>query len=114
MKWISVYLIDKKDNKQTSEIQTHTFCNVITIAREYGCGGRIIGKMVAEKLGYEFYDTNLIELIALRLKLVKEAAEVKKIWVRELSIPNVSAFCLNQDMTLQQSMICLTDLLKIS
>lgn len=59
-------------------------------------------------------DKNLIELIALRLKLVKEAAEVKKIWVRELSIPNESAFCLNQDMTLQQSMICLTDLLKIS
>lgn len=72
MKWISVYLIDKKDNKQTSEIQTHTFCNVITIAREYGCGGRVIGKMVAEKLGYEFYDTNLIELIAKESGLSKQ------------------------------------------
>ena len=29
---------------------------VITIARAYGSGGRLIGREVASKLGYAFYD----------------------------------------------------------
>ena len=33
---------------------------VITIGREYGSGGRFIGKMVAEKLGIKFYDNELL------------------------------------------------------
>ena len=33
---------------------------VITIGREYGSGGRFIGRMVAEKLGIDFYDNELI------------------------------------------------------
>lgn len=33
---------------------------VITIGREYGSGGRFIGKMVAEKLGISFYDNELL------------------------------------------------------
>ena len=30
---------------------------IITIGREYGSGGREIGKLVADKLGVPFYDT---------------------------------------------------------
>ena len=37
---------------------------IITISREFGSGGRTIGKMVAEKLGIAFYDKELIEKIA--------------------------------------------------
>lgn len=33
---------------------------VITIGREYGSGGRFIGKLVAEKLGIAFYDSELL------------------------------------------------------
>ena len=33
---------------------------VITISREYGSGGRFIGKLVAEKLGIGFYDSELL------------------------------------------------------
>lgn len=33
---------------------------VITIAREYGSGGRTIGQMLAKKLGVEYYDKDLI------------------------------------------------------
>ena len=33
---------------------------VITISREYGSGGRFIGKLVAEKLGISFYDSELL------------------------------------------------------
>ena len=37
---------------------------VITISREFGSGGRTIGKMAAEKLGIPCYDAELIEKIA--------------------------------------------------
>ena len=39
---------------------------VITISREFGSGGRTIGKMVAEKLGIPCYDSEIIQ------KMVKE------------------------------------------
>ncbi len=38
--------------------------NIITISREYGSGGRYIGEKVAEKLGYKFYDKEIIAQIA--------------------------------------------------
>lgn len=37
---------------------------VITVSREFGSGGRTIGKMVAEKLGLPCYDAELIQKIA--------------------------------------------------
>ncbi len=37
---------------------------VITIAREYGSGGRLIGRRLAEKLGIAFYDKEIITLAA--------------------------------------------------
>ena len=37
---------------------------IITISREFGSGGRTIGKMVADQLGIAFYDKELIEKIA--------------------------------------------------
>ncbi len=37
---------------------------IITISRQFGSGGRTIGKAVAEKLGYKCYDSELIELVA--------------------------------------------------
>lgn len=38
--------------------------NIITISREYGAGGRPVGRLVAEKLGIPFYDRQLVEHIA--------------------------------------------------
>ncbi|MBQ6028296.1 MAG: cytidylate kinase-like family protein, partial [Treponema sp.] len=37
---------------------------IITISREYGSGGSAIGKMVAEQLGWKYYDKQLIDLAA--------------------------------------------------
>lgn len=48
---------------------------IITISREFGSGGRTIGKEVAEKLGYAFYDKELIEKIAEESGLSKEYIE---------------------------------------
>ncbi|MBO5049755.1 MAG: cytidylate kinase-like family protein [Oscillospiraceae bacterium] len=38
---------------------------IITISREFGSGGRTIGRAVAEKLGIPFYDKELVDQIAL-------------------------------------------------
>ena len=38
---------------------------IITISREFGSGGRTIGRLVAEKLGIPFYDKELVDHIAL-------------------------------------------------
>ena len=35
---------------------------VITIARQYGSGGRTIGEMLADRLGIHFYDKELMKL----------------------------------------------------
>lgn len=35
---------------------------VITVARGYGSGGRTMGKMLAEELGWDYYDTELLTL----------------------------------------------------
>ena len=37
---------------------------VITISRQFGAAGITLGKMVAEKLGYDFYDRIIIQKIA--------------------------------------------------
>lgn len=45
---------------------------IITISREFGSGGRTIGRAVAEKLGISCYDSELIEKIAEESGLAKE------------------------------------------
>ena len=37
---------------------------VVTIGREFGSGGRELGRRLAEELGYEYYDREIIEQIA--------------------------------------------------
>ena len=37
---------------------------IITISREFGSGGRTIGRLVAEKLGVPFYDKELVKQIS--------------------------------------------------
>ena len=38
---------------------------IITISREFGSGGRSVGRMVAENLGIPFYDKELVDQVAL-------------------------------------------------
>lgn len=50
---------------------------IITISREFGSGGRTIGRKTAEKLGIPCYDYELIEKIAEESGLAKEYIEEK-------------------------------------
>ena len=37
---------------------------IVTISREFGSGGKEIGKRLADKLGYSYYDSEIIRLLA--------------------------------------------------
>ena len=56
--------VEKPANIKTIEEKNTNTPIVITIAREYGSGGRYIGKLVAEKLGIKLYDKEFIEKMA--------------------------------------------------
>ena len=45
---------------------------IITIGREYGSGGRVIGELVAQKLGVPFYDKEILTRAAEESGLCKE------------------------------------------
>ena len=52
---------------------------IITISRQFGSGGRTVGRLVAEKLGIPFYDKELVDQISLESgfapKFVEEHGE---------------------------------------
>lgn len=56
------------DNKLSKHI-------VITIAREYGSGGRYVGRLIADKLGIKLYDQDLITKVAKETGLSEEYIE---------------------------------------
>ena len=50
------------DNTSTNKkVKKHV---VITISREYGSGGRYVGRLIADKLGIKFYDKEIITKLA--------------------------------------------------
>lgn len=48
---------------------------IITVSREFGSGGRTIGRMVAEKLGYRFYDDAIVDEVVNHSGLSREIVE---------------------------------------
>jgi len=42
---------------------------VLTISRQFGAGGITLGKMVAKRLGYTFYDNEIIQMVAKKAKV---------------------------------------------
>lgn len=56
---------------------------VITITREYGSGGHLVGAMIAERLGLPFYDNELIAMVAKESRFSEE-----EITTQEQNMPN--------------------------
>lgn len=92
---ITIFIIKSEYKKLGKEVINETYQEkeqnnntyngkhiVITISREYGSGGRFVGRLVAEKLGLPFYDKELISLSAkesgLSEEYVKMTDEKKK------------------------------------
>lgn len=49
--------------------------STITISRQFGSGGRTIGRLVAERLGYKFYDSEMIDEVVKSSGLSREIVE---------------------------------------
>lgn len=49
--------------------------NMITISREFGSGGRELGKRLADLLGYDYYDREIITAIAAKKELDENYVE---------------------------------------
>jgi cytidylate kinase len=49
--------------------------NVITISREFGSGGRTVGRLVANALGYKFYDGEIIDEVVKNSGLSRDIVE---------------------------------------
>lgn len=71
---------------------------VITISREYGAGGHSVGRMVAEKLGIEIYDRDIIKETAAKMALTPEKVEgdEEKLTISESIVRAISP--VNYDM----------------
>lgn len=48
---------------------------IITINREYGSGGRYVGRLIADKLGIKFYDKDLVKMVSKEAGLSEEFIE---------------------------------------
>ena len=48
---------------------------IIAISREFGSGGRSIGKMVAQRLGFRFFDKELVKEVAARTGISEAVVE---------------------------------------
>lgn len=54
-----------ENESEANEQTTGTYGkNVIAIGRQFGSGGHDMGKALAEKLGYDFYDAEIIQMTA--------------------------------------------------
>ena len=42
---------------------------VVTISRQFGAGGRTLGRLVADQLGYDFVDEEIIQMVAKRARV---------------------------------------------
>lgn len=85
---------------------------IITISREFGSGGRTIGKKVAEKLGIPCYDAELIQKIASESgyaeEYIKEESEYASgSWLAPIFSDRTMGLT-NQDKlwSIQQKVIC--------
>ena len=68
-------LLGKEDENAEAETAEVSSNYVITISREFGSGGREIGKLLAEKLGVSYYDSDLIRLVAQKSGYTPEYVE---------------------------------------
>lgn len=79
--WLELKHLQQGNGKSQSLVDDTSTDNqlnkqiVITIAREYGSGGRYIGRLIADKLGIKFYDKDFIVELAKETGLAEEYIE---------------------------------------
>ena len=102
--------LGKMDEKKVLEESEHKALDhknkiIITINREYGSGGRYVGKLLAEKLNIAFYDKELINEISKETGLSKkyiEENEQKKHALGSSEYNNEDALFVAESKTIKQ------------
>ncbi len=92
--------------------------HVITIARSYGSGGRKMGKLLAQELGYEYYDREILRIASdesgISEELFKQADEHKRmplfriareVYTGEVIPPDSDDFISNENLFRYQAKI---------
>ena len=49
---------------------------VITISRQFGAGGRTLGKLLSKKLGYNFIEEDIIQKVAEKVNVSKDFKKI--------------------------------------
>lgn len=82
---------------------------IITIAREYGSGGRLIAQKVAQKVGLVYYDNEVIDLAAREMGMdvdaIRKVAEQKSSSFMYTMSSSVFSLPLNDQVFVMQSKI---------
>ncbi len=91
---------------------------VITIARSYGSGGRKMGKLLAEELGYAYYDREILKIASdasgISEELFKQADEkaalplfriARQVYTGEVIPPDSDDFISNENLFRYQAKI---------
>lgn len=59
---------------------------IFTIGRQVGSGGRLVGKIIAQRLGYEFYDSEILQIAAqesgIKGEFFEKSDERNSLWGR--------------------------------
>lgn len=81
----------------------------ITISREFGCGGREIGRKIAAEMGVKFYDKDLIDETArkagVHIDIVKESDEKARKFFKEFSYGSSTTFYSEKAINAQAEVI---------
>lgn len=56
-------LLGKSADSDETEVAENAYSYVITVSREYGSGGREIAKILAENLGFKYYDNEIVKMV---------------------------------------------------
>ena len=73
---------------------------IITISREFGSGGREVGKRLADELGFAYYDREIIAAVAKNSEL--DEGYVEKIL--ETGIPRTFPFSFGRSFAFSKSL----------
>jgi cytidylate kinase len=80
---------------------------IIALAREFGSGGRVIGKELADRLGFKYYDRAIIQMAAeksgLSPEYIEKSEDGKPSFLASLANMSTSAY-VNSGMNLQYAL----------
>lgn len=106
-RWVRVLTQDNPVEEETIDFETSV--NIITINRQFGSGGREVAKRLADALGYDYYDHEIIQSIVLKSgydeKYIEDAVDTHDWRNVPISYGNSFAYAANMKTNYEEIMI---------